>query len=99
MAPRQQEEGEKAKQLPQLPAKEASKVSEYRILALYRFVPLVTPAKDDDDDGNYWDEQSLMKHPERHPQLKHLQSELYTTSNPISGFKKIPYRNLDNIIT
>jgi uncharacterized Rossmann fold enzyme len=26
-------------------------------------------------------------------------SELYTTSNPISGFKKIPYRNLDNIIT
>ena len=88
MAPRQQEEGEKAKQQPQqlLPAEEASKVSEYRILALYRFVPLVvTPANkdDDDDDGSWddgsWDEQSLMKHPERHPQLKHLQSELYTT--------------------
>ena len=80
MAPRQQEEGEKAKQQPQqlLSAEEASKVSEYRILALYRFVPLVvTPANK--DDGSSWDEQSLMKHPERHPQLKHLQSELYTT--------------------
>ncbi len=26
-------------------------------------------------------------------------SELYTTSSPVSGFKKIHYRNLDNIIT
>ena len=26
-----------------------------------------------------WDEQTLMKHPERHPQLTRLQSELYTT--------------------
>lgn len=80
MAPRQQEEEEKAKQQPQLPAEEASEVSEYRILALYRFVPLVTtPANKDDDDEGSWDEQSLMKHPERHPQLQHLQSELYTT--------------------
>ena len=26
-------------------------------------------------------------------------SELFTTSSPITGFKKIPYRNLDIIMT
>ncbi len=26
-------------------------------------------------------------------------SELFTTSQPLSGFKKIPYKNLDIIIT
>ena len=43
-------------------------VTEYRILALYRFISLISP-----------DEQTLMKHPERHPRLAQLQSELYTT--------------------
>ncbi|KAL7491993.1 hypothetical protein ACHAWT_001258 [Skeletonema menzelii] len=48
--------------------------TEYRILALYRFTPLVTA-----NHHPSWDEQSLMKHPERHPQLLQLQSELYAT--------------------
>ena len=48
-------------------------ITEYRILALYRFTPLVT------SNTESWDEQSLMKHPERHPQLLQLQSELYAT--------------------
>ena len=58
-------------------------ISEYRILALYRFTPLVStnhpPSNDDTNTSSSWDDQSLMKHPERHPQLLQLQSELYAT--------------------
>ena len=79
-------------------------VTEYRILALYRFLPLVdttnqrnnsnhsnnnTSSNDDNNtftaaanaaaDVESWDEKTLMKHPERHPQLVQLQSELYST--------------------
>eukprot|EP00970_Alexandrium_tamarense_P002482 scaffold358_cov207-Alexandrium_tamarense.AAC.12 len=64
---------------------------EYRILALYRFVPLVVPdshvdAQDGDGatDGDVsvstiWDEAALMAHPEQHPSLRNLKSELYET--------------------
>eukprot|EP00985_Skeletonema_marinoi_P021755 scaffold13520_cov158-Skeletonema_marinoi.AAC.2 len=57
-------------------------VSEYRILALYRFIPLVTPQTTNQSSTTTqesWDEQTIMKHPERHPQLLQLQSELYAT--------------------
>jgi len=54
-------------------------VSEYRILALYRFIPLVTPQTNQSTTQESWDEQTIMKHPERHPQLLQLQSELYAT--------------------
>ncbi|KAL7537003.1 hypothetical protein ACHAXR_007530 [Thalassiosira sp. AJA248-18] len=48
--------------------------AEYRILALYRFVPLVSPNDDNEDD------EALYKaYPERHPSLCKLQSELRTT--------------------
>ena len=60
----------------------AAVVTEYRILALYRFVPLVSLQNKDqlsiDNASLAWDEQTLMNHPERHPDLAQLQSELYT---------------------
>lgn len=67
---------------------------EYRILALYRFVPLVTPADESNDANNnnlyengptpetQWDSSALMAHPENHPTLKRLRSELYETLRP-----------------
>mmetsp|Transcript_8041 Transcript_8041/g.16164 ORF Transcript_8041/g.16164 Transcript_8041/m.16164 type:complete len:588 (-) Transcript_8041:81-1844(-) len=65
---------------------------EYRILALYRFVPLVTPANESNDTNNkyendsspetQWDSSALMAHPEQHPTLKRLRSELYETLRP-----------------
>ncbi|KAL7433607.1 hypothetical protein ACHAXM_003630 [Skeletonema potamos] len=92
----QQEDEKEREQQQQRP------VTEYRILALYRFIPLVSPQRttsnpteiDDAKTNNNengskvdstatssssWDEQTLMKHPERHPQLLQLQSDLYST--------------------
>ncbi|KAL9178852.1 hypothetical protein ACHAXT_003983 [Thalassiosira profunda] len=62
----------------------------YRILALYRFVPLASPDAADNDrsrcegdnatnDAPKWDEAALLARPEQHPTLRALQSELLTT--------------------
>jgi hypothetical protein len=48
----------------------------YRILALYCFVPLI-PSPSCDSDASDDNNDSLTAHPERHPILKNLQSELY----------------------
>lgn len=63
------------------PSEQQHQIAEYRILALYRFLPLVSPNPSNitEDEQKSWDEQTLMKHPERHPQLLQLQSELYAT--------------------
>ena len=64
--------------------------AEYRILALYRFVPIVSPPtknnegsdaskQEEEEEEVEWDEASLMAHPERHPTLLKLQSELRST--------------------
>lgn len=71
--------------------------TEYRILALYRFVPLVSltehtntnSAGNDHDKKNNSDDDgdndasttanTILTHPERHPTLRNLQSELQTT--------------------
>mmetsp|Transcript_30072 Transcript_30072/g.72619 ORF Transcript_30072/g.72619 Transcript_30072/m.72619 type:complete len:530 (+) Transcript_30072:77-1666(+) len=57
---------------------------EYRILALYRFVPIVASnnsftVSDVSGEGITWDEATLMAHPERHPTLRTLQLELLST--------------------
>jgi predicted sulfurtransferase len=54
----------------------------YRILALYRFVPLV-PSAGRDSDASDDNNDSLTAHPERHPILKNLQSELYDALRPL----------------
>ena len=48
---------------------------EYRILALYRFVPLIPSPNENAD--------ATAAHPERHPTLKALQTELYDALRPM----------------
>ena len=58
---------------------------EYRILALYRFVPLVPSNCDgsikNTDKSNYSND--LTTHPEHNPKLKDLQTELYDALRPL----------------
>ncbi|KAL3766223.1 hypothetical protein ACHAWO_012225 [Cyclotella atomus] len=54
--------------------------SEYRILALYRFLPLVTDSEASTVDQNSSDAPS---HPERHPILKKLSTDLYDALRPL----------------